>query len=268
MARPGSGLAEQATAPAARLTGRGAVLGMALVFIVGLLAAAATGATVLAGIFFVLGCVLAAWFTKPTDLLTVVVAAPLLLSGELIGVEALTASGSLLLSVTAGSVVVLATLAPWLLAGLLLTVIIAWPRGLPRSVKALRRDLRATPFRAPWASWASWAAGKPGLAGMTSRGTPQRPARAEPGSPRPQRPADPRASARGPKRPGDAQAGGPGPRGPGKTKPAAPGSRGSGSAKPAAPPPRGPGSAASAGPGPGTHRPSRASDSDEAADAR
>src|SRR5215813_514288 len=143
MAPPSNGPAEQPTARPARLTGRGAALGMAVVFTVGLLLASWLGVTMLAGIFFVLGCGLAAWYTRPADLLTVVLAPPLLFSGALILVEALTASGSLLLSVIAGSVVVLASLALWLAVGLAVTMAIAWPRGLLQCVKDLRRDLRA-----------------------------------------------------------------------------------------------------------------------------
>jgi hypothetical protein len=230
MARPASGLAEQATSPAARLTGRGAVFGMAVLFIVGLLAAGWSGWTTLAGIFFVLGCALAAWYTRPADLLTVVIAAPLVFSGTLIGVEALTASGSLLLSVAAGSVVVIASLALWLLAGLVLTVVIALPRGLPRCVSAFRRDLRA----APPLPRPSWVPVKPGPGSAASRDKPRRPARAEAPGPGPRRPGDTRAAVPGPREPGDAE-------------------------------PGGPGGAKGAGPGPRTHRPaSRAPDTDEA----
>jgi hypothetical protein len=263
MARPASGLAEQATSPAARLTGRGAVLGMAVLFIVGLLAAGWSGWTTLAGIFFVLGCALAAWYTRPADLLTVVIAAPLVFSGALIGVETLTASGSLLLSVVAGSVVVLASLAVWLLAGLVLTVIIALPRGLPRCVSAFRRDLRA----APPLPRPSWVPAKPGPGGAASRDKPG-PARPGAAGPGPRRPADPQAAVPAPRGPGDIQAGAPGPRGPGSGKPAAPGPKGPGNAKPGSPAPRGPGAAKSAGPDTRTHRPPRAPDGDEAADAR
>jgi hypothetical protein len=251
MARPGSGLAEQATSPAARLTGRGAVFGMAVLFVVGLLAAGWAGWTALAGIFFVLGCALAARYTRPADLLTVVIAPPLVFSGALILVEALTASGSLLLSVVAGSVVVLASLALWLLAGLVLTVIIALPRGLPQCISAFRRDLRA----APPLPRPSWVPAKPGPGSAASRD-------------KPRRPGDLPAAVPGLSEPGDVQAGGPGPRGLGNGKPAAPGPKGPGKAKPGAPVPRGPGGAKSAAPGPRTHRPPRAPDGDEAADAR
>jgi hypothetical protein len=261
MARPGSGLAEQATSPAARLTGRGAVFGMAALFIVGLLAAGWVGWTALAGVFFVLGCALAAWYTRPADLLTVVIAPPLVFSGALIFVEALTASGSLLLSVVAGSVVVLASLALWLLAGLVLTVIIALPRGLPRCIREFGRELRAAPvphrpFRAT---------GKPGLSGPASRDTP----RAGAAGPGPGRTGEPGVAGSGPRGPADVQAGGPGTRGPGNSKPAAPGTKGPGSARPGSPAFRGPSGAKSAGPGARTHRPTpRSADTDEAEEAR
>jgi len=74
MALPSSAPAGQPAAQPARLTGRGAVLGMAVVFTVGLLLASWLGVIMLAGIFFVLGCGLAAWYTRPADLLTVVLA--------------------------------------------------------------------------------------------------------------------------------------------------------------------------------------------------
>jgi len=156
------------------------VLGMAVVFTVGLLAASWLGVIMLAGIFFVLGCALAAWYTRPADLLTVVLAPPLLFSGALIVVEALTAPGSLLLSVAAGTVVVLASLALWLAAGLVVTVAIAWSRGLLQCIRDLRRDLRADRAQA----------GPPRRSGLpTPNGPPRNP---------PQRPARPAGPARPP----------------------------------------------------------------------
>jgi hypothetical protein len=231
MARPGSGQAEQATAPAARLTGRGAVLGMAVVFVLGLLVASWLNVTVLAGVFFVVGCALAAWYTRPTDLLTVVLAPPLLFSCALIFIEAVTASGSLLLSVTAGSVVVLASLALWLAVGLVVTVAIAWPRGLPQCVRDLRQDLHAERARTA-------AARAPGSRppSIPSWDLLRRSPRAEPAGPTP----------RGPGGPGSPKATGPGSKGPGNGKAAGP--RGPGKAKAAGP-------AASRGPGPTSRGP-------------
>lgn len=224
MARPGSGQTEQATAPAAKLTGRGAVLGMAVLFTVGLLVASWLGVTMLAGVFFVAGSGLAAWYTRPADLLTVVLVPPILFSSALILVEVLTASGSLALSVIAGSVVVLVSLAPWLAAGLVLTVAIAWARGLPQCVRDLRRDLRAerarpAPSRAPGVSASS----------SLSAGLLRWLARTEPAGPEPRESSNTKDAGPGSKGPGNSRAGGPGPRGPGKAKAAGPtGSRGPG----------------------------------------
>lgn len=235
MAQPASAQAGRATAPAPRLTGRGAVLGMALVFTVGLLAATWLGVTVLAGAFFVLGCGLAAWYTRPADLLTVVLVPPILFSGALILVEAMTASGSLVLSVAAGSLVVLVSVALWLAAGLVLTVAIAWRRGLPQCVRDLRHDLRAERARAasPRPSSARASRGpardrlrrlvraEPAGSGPRAPGTPKA---AGPGSKRP-------ASNPGSKRPASNKAAGPGPRGPGKATSAGPMASSSPSAK-------------------------------------
>jgi hypothetical protein len=135
---------EQAASAAARLTERGAVLAMAGCFLIGLLAAAWLGWGVLAGLAFVAGCVLAAWYASPPSLLTVVVSPPLLFLGAVVLVNAMTGSGGLFLSVVLGSVVTLAGAAPWLAVGMILTVIIAMTRGLPRCIRDLRRELRSS----------------------------------------------------------------------------------------------------------------------------
>jgi hypothetical protein len=136
-----SGRPEQAASPAARLTGRGAVLTMAGVFLVGLLAAAVFGWTLLAGLAFLVGGVLAARYTVPADLLTVVISPPMLFVGLMVLVSAVTGPGSLLLSVVVGSVGTLTGAASWLAAGMGLTVAIAWARGLPHCIRDLRREL-------------------------------------------------------------------------------------------------------------------------------
>jgi MFS family permease len=134
---------ERASGPAARLTGRGAVLTMAGVFLIGLLLAAWLGWAVLAGLAFVAGCVLAARYATSTALLTVVVSPPLLFLAAVILVSAVTVPGGLFMSVVVGSVVTLASVAPWLALGMVLTVIITWIRGLPRCIQDLRRELRS-----------------------------------------------------------------------------------------------------------------------------
>ena len=135
--------AERATGPAARLTGRGAVLAMAGIYLVGLLLAAWLGWAVLAGLAFVAGCVLAARYAATAALLTVVVSPPLLFLAAVILVSAVTGPGGLFMSVIVGSVVTLASVAPWLAVGIILTVIITWIRGLPGCIRELHRELRS-----------------------------------------------------------------------------------------------------------------------------
>jgi hypothetical protein len=96
----------------------------------------------LAGAIFVIGSVGAAWYTKRRDLLTVAVSPPLLFFGALLCVKALTAQGSTIISTVEGTALTLANVAPWLFAGVILSLIVAWVRGLPQCVAELRRDLR------------------------------------------------------------------------------------------------------------------------------
>ena len=66
-----------------------------------------------------------------------VVSPPLLFLAAVILVSAVTVPGGLFMSVVVGSVVTLASVAPWLALGMVLTVIITWIRGLPRCIQDL-----------------------------------------------------------------------------------------------------------------------------------
>jgi hypothetical protein len=136
--RPGGAAGRQR----AKLTGRGAILVMFVLFFAGLLVSTWLGLGVLAGGSFLVGALLAAWYTKQRDLLTVAVSPPLLFFLALVGVKAATATGSTVLSTVEGTALTLANVAPWLFAGMVLTLIIAWRRGLRRCVADLRRELR------------------------------------------------------------------------------------------------------------------------------
>ena len=125
-----------------RLTGRGAIAGMLLVFFIGVLAADWLHWSPLADASFLIGSAAAAWYTKQRDLLTVAVSPPLLFFIVVICVKALTAAGNELLSTVEGAALTLANVAPWLFIGVVLSLIIAWFRGLPRCIAELRRDLR------------------------------------------------------------------------------------------------------------------------------
>ena len=126
-----------------RLTGRGAVMVMLAVFALGLLVASWLGWPVLAGASFVIGSVAAVFYVRPGDLLMVTIAPPLLFGIALVAVKAATATGSLALSVAEGMAITMAEVAPWLFAGVVLTLVIAWARGLRGCVRELRQDLRA-----------------------------------------------------------------------------------------------------------------------------
>jgi hypothetical protein len=140
---PVTSLPERAAGKGPRLTGRGAVATMAGMFLIGLLLAAWLGWAVLAGLAFVAGCVLAARYAATAALLTVVVSPPLLFLAAVILVSAMTGPGGLFMSVVVGSVVTLASVAPWLAVGMVLTVVITWIRGLPGCIQDLRRELRS-----------------------------------------------------------------------------------------------------------------------------
>ena len=126
-----------------RLTGRGAIMVMLAVFGLGLLGASWLGWPVLAGVCFVLGSAAAVLYVRPGDLLLVTIVPPLLFGVTLVGVKAATATGSAVLSVVEGTAITMAEAAPWLFAGMALTLVIAWARGLRGCVRELRQDLRA-----------------------------------------------------------------------------------------------------------------------------
>jgi len=125
------------------LTGRGAVMVMLAVFALGLFGASWTPWPVLAGAFFVIGSVAAVVYVRPGDLLMVTIVPPLLFGITLLVVKAATATGNVVLSVAEGTAITMAEVAPWLFAGMALTLVIAWARGLPGCVRELRQDLRA-----------------------------------------------------------------------------------------------------------------------------
>ncbi len=141
-----SGQMQQGT-PQIRLTGRGAVVVMLVVFALGLIGAAWLGSPVLAGAFFIAGSAAAVFFVRQRDLLMVTITPPLVFCIVLVGVKAGTATGNMALSTAEGAAITLAGVAPWLFAGMALSLIIAWQRGLRGCVRELREDLRSAGHR-------------------------------------------------------------------------------------------------------------------------
>jgi hypothetical protein len=122
---------------------------MLLLFLFSLLVANWLQWGVLAGASFVVGSVAAAWYTRPRDLLAVAVSPPLLFFCALVCVKALTAQGTMVISTVEGTALTLANVAPWLFAGVILYLIVAWARGLPQCVTELRLGLRPDLPRTP-----------------------------------------------------------------------------------------------------------------------
>jgi hypothetical protein len=126
-----------------RLTGRGAILGLFAVTFLGLLFAGWVNWGALADVFFVAGCGVAAWYTRPGGLLPLVTSPPLVFFGACVLVKLLSSGGGM--SAAEGVLVTLANSAPWLFAGTALTVAIALPRGLLRDCRALLDGLHGNP---------------------------------------------------------------------------------------------------------------------------
>jgi hypothetical protein len=130
---------------AAQLTARGAMLAMFSLFFPGTLTSGWLNLGALTGVSFVAGCVLAGLYTKREDLLLVVTTPPLIFLAAVACVTAVSSHGGGVLSAASGIALVLAAAAPWLFAGELAIILISLFRGLPRSIRNLRADLRGDP---------------------------------------------------------------------------------------------------------------------------
>jgi hypothetical protein len=135
--------------PATRITARGAIVLMFAFFLAGTTVAGWVHADLLAGLAFVAGSGLAAWYTRRDALLTVVVSPPLVFMAALVITELLTSHADTarhtVTSAAEGTILTLAEVAPWLFCGVITGLVIAMFRGLPRCVRDLRAELRGEP---------------------------------------------------------------------------------------------------------------------------
>ncbi|MEU5880294.1 DUF6542 domain-containing protein [Spirillospora sp. NPDC047279] len=125
------------------LTGRG---GIVVIFGVGLLGALFSRGLetpMLAGLAFAAGCALAAFATRPADLLTLAVSPPLVFLAVTLVAEIMTSLGedSLFRGIAVGMITALASTAPWLFLGTILVIGIGAPRGLVTAYRELRDKL-------------------------------------------------------------------------------------------------------------------------------
>ncbi|WP_243723064.1 DUF6542 domain-containing protein [Actinomadura sp. 7K507] len=125
------------------LTGRGGIVVMFGAGVICGLLSRWLGVPLFAGAGFAVGCALAAFATRPADLLTLVVSPPLVFLAATFAVEFATTlgNGSLVRGLTVGVLTALASTAPWLFFGTLLVVAICLARGLMTNVRELRDKL-------------------------------------------------------------------------------------------------------------------------------
>jgi hypothetical protein len=123
-----------------KLTARGAVVGLFVASLLGLLVAAWTGWTAVADAMFVMSCGVVAYYTRVPGLRTVMVSPPLTFLAGLVCAELITAPDSF--SAAEGILITLGTSTPWLFIGTALTIAIALGRGyrpeVSRSTKVPR----------------------------------------------------------------------------------------------------------------------------------
>lgn len=132
------------------LTGRGGVVVVFGITLLGAFAGSLVGWQSAQGFFFVLGCLLAASMTRRTDLLTLVVSPPLIffLVSLLSAVAGSLGEKSFLVSVLLTVITTLTSSMPWLFVGAVLVVVITVPRGLPANLRELSAGITAdNPFR-------------------------------------------------------------------------------------------------------------------------
>lgn len=130
-----------------RLTGRGGIVVLLAASLLGAMVGDTFSMPVVTGVCFVAGCLVAAVWVRPSDVLPLVVSPPLVFFVALLIAEAVSAWGSkgFLQALAVGVATVLSDVAPWLFGGTLLVVVVTWFRGLPTAVRRFRAELRGEP---------------------------------------------------------------------------------------------------------------------------
>lgn len=125
------------TAGGVRLTGRGGILLITAVSLVGALIGHMAGATLVSGIGFTAACVAAALLVRPTDLLSLTVSPPLayFVAALLAEVAVTLGQEGFSRAVAVGMATRLADVAPSLFLGTALVLVIAVFRGLPGNIR-------------------------------------------------------------------------------------------------------------------------------------
>jgi hypothetical protein len=128
-----------------RLTGRGAVALMLVVFAVGNLIGAELQSGWPSGLGYLAGCLLAVCYVRRDGLLLLVATPPLIFFITLVGAELACAQGGTVLATAEGTMLALAAASGWLLVGTAGYLAIALVRGLPGRIRSLNAELSGRP---------------------------------------------------------------------------------------------------------------------------
>lgn len=132
------------------LTGRGGVVVVFALTLLGALGGTLLGLRAAQGFLFLVGCLLAVLTTRRTDLLTLTVSPPLIffLVSLLTAVPASLGERSFVISMLLTVITTLTSNVSWLFLGTVLVVVLALPRGLPGNLRDLSARVAADdPFR-------------------------------------------------------------------------------------------------------------------------
>lgn len=129
-----------------RLTARGAIAAVFAATLVGHGLAGIAGSTALSGMSFIAGCLTAALLINRREMLSLVVAPPLVYFCATLLVEVVAAIGapSMAQALGIGLFQAMSAGAPWLFVGSALVLAVTWRRGLVSNVRALREEVRAS----------------------------------------------------------------------------------------------------------------------------
>jgi hypothetical protein len=123
-----------------RLTGRGAIALMLVVFAVGNLIGAELQSGWPSGLAYLAGCLPAVGYVRRDGLLLLVTTPPLIFLVTLVGAELACAQGGTLLATAEGTMLALAAASGWLLGGTAGYLAMAMACGLPGRIRSLNAE--------------------------------------------------------------------------------------------------------------------------------
>jgi hypothetical protein len=124
-----------------RLTGRGSMLVMLVLFLAGNLIAVSASRPWLGGLGYAAGCLLAVAYARREAMLLVVIPPPLIFLVALVSAELITGGNATALATAEGTLLTLAAVAPWLYVCTAAVLVAGTMRGLPACIRRLRAEM-------------------------------------------------------------------------------------------------------------------------------